>query len=221
MNMGLRIFKLYQNTHDRPEIESLTHQAVLESINTLQSGGVIVFPTETLYGLGVDVNNDSAIERVIELKGRPKNMPISIAVTEISQINRYAEVSGLARRIIDHCLPKPITILLKAKANLNKKLTGGSALVGFRFPDNQLTKEIINNFGPITATSANLHGTAEPVTIDHAVKQFGEQVGVYIDTGPSKFAAPSTVIDTTGDTIKIIRHGACSGRDIEECIRDS
>jgi L-threonylcarbamoyladenylate synthase len=221
MNMVHRIFKLYQNTQYQPEIESLTHQAVLESINTLKKGGIIVFPTETIYGLGVDINNDSALERLVELKGRPKNMPISIAVIDFSQITRYAEISSLAKKIINQCLPKPITILLKAKGDLNKKLTGGSELIGFRFPDNQLTREIIKSFGPITATSANLHGTPEPVTIDSAIGQFGDQVGVYIDTGPCKFAAPSTVIDATGDTIKIIRHGACSGREIEECIQDS
>jgi L-threonylcarbamoyladenylate synthase len=215
--MGNKIFKLHQN--DPTSIRKTIFQdMLLETISTLKSGGAIVFPTETLYGLGVDVTNDDAIEHLIELKGRPHNMPISIAVNDIQQLEEFALISDMAERIIENCLPRPITLLLESKPTVNKKLTAGSKLIGFRFPDNEATKSIIKRFGPITATSANLHGSAEPVNIDIVLDQFGEKVDVYIDTGPCKIKKPSTVVDVSDNTIKIIRHGACSGKELENCL---
>ena len=82
-----------------------------------------------------------------------------------------------------------------------------------------MTTAIINHFGPITATSANLHNCPEPITIDNAIEQFGDRVDIYLDSGPCRFAKPSTVINTINDTIKIIRYGACSGTELEECLR--
>ena len=188
-------------------------------ISTLQAGGAIVYPTETLYGLGVDVFNNQAIDLVIKLKGRPTNMPIAISVVTIDHVKPLAEISDLASRIIENLLPKPITILLKAKTKVSQRLTGGSDLIGFRFPENEYSKEIIKRFGPITATSANLHGAPNPVTIGAAISQFNDQVGVYLDTGPCIIGEPSTVIDATGDTIRIIRHGACSGNELDKYLR--
>ncbi|WP_455391612.1 L-threonylcarbamoyladenylate synthase [[Eubacterium] cellulosolvens] len=184
----------------------------------MRTGGIIVYPTETLYGLGVDIYNDQAIERLIQLKRRPKNMPIAIAVANLDQVRALAMVSKLGLKIIENCIPKPITILLRATDKVNPKLTGGSALIGFRFPDHEVTKELISRFGPITATSANLHGGPNPLTIDSTLAQFGHKVGIYLDSGACAIAKPSTVIDATGETIKIIRHGACSGTELEECL---
>jgi L-threonylcarbamoyladenylate synthase len=187
-------------------------------VSILKNGGVIVFPTETLYGLGADISNGKAIEKVIELKGRPKNMPIAIAVTDIEHVKPLAELSNLARRIIEKCLPKPITILLRAKDDVNPLLTAGSDLIGFRFPEHVATEAIIEDFGPITATSANLHGGEDPVIIEPAIQQFGDKVEIYIDSGSCKYAGPSTVVDASGNTIKIIRYGACTGSELEQCL---
>jgi L-threonylcarbamoyladenylate synthase len=114
----------------------------------LKSGGIIVYPTETLYGLGADITNDKALDRIIELKGRPQNMPIAVAVADLDQVMHLAEISDLASKIINLCIPKPITILLKAKDEVNRKLTGGSDLIGFRFPEHELTQALIKRFGP-------------------------------------------------------------------------
>ena len=187
-------------------------------VSALKNGGVIVFPTETLYGLGADISSAKAIEKVIELKGRPKNMPIAIAVTDIEHVKPLAELSELGCRIIEKCIHKPITILLRAKEDVNPLLTAGSDLIGFRFPEHAATEAIIENFGPITATSANLHGGSNPVIIDPVIQQFGDEVEIYIDSGPCVYGKPSTVVDTTGDTIKIIRYGACTGSEIEQCL---
>lgn len=215
--MGTKIFRQHQNVPISTN-EAIINEMVSETVSTLKAGGVIVFPTETLYGLGVDVTNDRAIDHLIELKGRPENMPISIAVRDLHHLEQFAQVSKIAKRIIENCLPRPITLLLKAKPKVNKKLTAGSKLIGFRFPENEITKLIIQNFGPITATSANLHGSPEPIHLDSALKQFGDKVDIYIDNGPSEIKKPSTVIDVSNNTIKIIRHGACSGKELEDCL---
>ena len=214
--MVKKVFRLYPNNSETG-LNFLT-TVLQECEQTLKSGGVIVYPTETLYGLGVDIRNDQAIEKIIELKGRPKNMPIAVAVTNLEQVKAIAEVSHLALEIINKCIPNPITILLKAKGMVNRKLTGGSDLIGFRFPEHEFTEELINRFGPITATSANLHGGINPIVIDTSLDQFGEGIDIYLDSGPCKIGEASTVVDTTGDTIKIIRHGACSGIKLEECL---
>lgn len=214
--MVKKVFRLYPSNSENGT--NFLTTVLQECEQTLKSGGVIVYPTETLYGLGVDIRNDQAIEKIIELKGRPKNMPIAVAVTNLKQVKALAEVSNLALEIINKCIPKPITILLEAKDVVNRKLTGGSDLIGFRFPEHEFTEALINQFGPITATSANLHGGIDPIIIDSSFDQFGEEVDVYLDSGLCKIGKPSTVVDTTGDTIKIIRHGACSGIELEECL---
>jgi L-threonylcarbamoyladenylate synthase len=214
--MAFTIFRVQLDVHER--LEYFFRNELQECITTLINGGTIVFPTETLYGLGVDISNENAIDRLIALKNRPHNIPIAVAVTDIKQVEQLAIVSKLAKRIITDCLPKPITILLKTKNTVNRKLLGGSDLIGFRFPDHPVTIEIINRFGPITATSANLHGAPPPEVIGTAIEQFGDLINIYIDSGKCRYSKPSTVVDTTGDTIKIIRHGACSGTELEECM---
>jgi L-threonylcarbamoyladenylate synthase len=216
-NMGRMVFTVFP---DRPNQLSKFYEYDLdECVKTLSGGGVIVFPTETLYGLGVDIKNDEAIDRLITLKGRPEKMPIAVAVTSKDQAAQLGYLSSLATKLIDHCLPKPITILVPTKPSINPKLTGGSELIGLRFPDQPVTNMIINRFGPITATSANLHGAKNPSTIGPIINQFQDKVDIYIDSGVCKYNVGSTVIDASGDTIKIIRYGACSGEELEQCLK--
>jgi len=201
------------------EVSIFFEEHLDECVETLRAGGVIVFPTETLYGLGVDIYNDSALDRVIELKGRPKNMPIAVAVSNKDQAARIGTISGLASDIIDKCLPMPITILVPVKSSINSKLTSGSDLIGLRFPDHPVTKALLEKFGPITATSANLHGAGDTSTIEPIIEQFQDLVDIYIDSGKCRYSMGSTVVDTTKDTIKIIRYGACSGEELEQCLK--
>ncbi len=205
---------------DSTQLHAFLKDELFSCIKILQAGGTIVFPTETLYGLGVDIYNETAIENIIRLKGRPKSLPIAVAVSNLSQVERIAKLSDYSLRLIKYCIPKPITILLPVQAGISHRLTSGSKLIGIRFPDNIITKAILDNFGPITATSANIHGTINPATIEPVIEQFNDEVDIYINTGPCQFGIGSTVLDPTGDTIKIIRDGACSGAEIEECLKN-
>jgi L-threonylcarbamoyladenylate synthase len=214
--MAVRIFKV--NIHNKLELDDFLKNELEVCIDILHQGGTIVFPTETLYGLGADIHNASAIERVITLKGRPENMPIAVACSGLEHAKQVAEVTRSAEYFINNCLPKPVTILLKVRSEINRKLTAGSHLIGLRFPDEPVTKALLESFGPITATSANLHGAGDPVKADQAIESFGENVDLYLDTGPSKLAKPSTVVDISSNTIKIIRYGACSGDELKRCL---
>ena len=217
IHMPDKIFRVSPGNNE--QLSRFLNLEITDCISTLSRGGVIVFPTETLYGLGVDIMNDRAIDRLIALKRRPKNMPIAVAVAGLNQAEELAEINDLAEKIIKNCLPKPITILLPASDNVNQKLTAESDLIGLRFPSEPVTVEILRRFGPITATSANLHGSSNPVNIDTAIQQLGGEVDIYIDTGPCKFGKSSTVVDVSKRTIKIIRDGACSGEELEDCLR--
>ena len=214
--MVSRIIKISSGSGE--QLAMFLKQNLKDCVATLKKGGVIVFPTETLYGFGVDIDNSSAIDRLLALKQRPENMPIAVAVTNIEQARSVAEVTGLAEKIIEKCLPKPITILVPVNEGIDQRLTGGSPLIGLRFPDEPVTRTIIEEFGPITATSANVHGEPAPTTIEPVFDRFGSEIELYIDTGSSKLGEPSTVIDTSGDTIKIIRDGACSGDELNQCL---
>ena len=204
---------------DDERLSSFAENELTDCTAALGRGELIVFPTETVYGLGVDINNDPALERLLKVKKRPTTMPIAVAVANLAQARQVVEVPELAVKIVENCLPKPITMLLPVKKGVSNVLPGGSELIGLRFPDNPVTAMIIDRFGPITATSANLHGTPSPATIAPALEQFGDQVEIYIDTGRCRFGQPSTVVDISSETIKIIRDGACSGKELKDCLQ--
>ncbi|UCE73445.1 MAG: threonylcarbamoyl-AMP synthase [Methanomassiliicoccales archaeon] len=170
-------------------------------------GDLIVYPTETLYALGTNPFDEKALNRIFEVKKRPGNMPISIAVSDIQMMESLAEVNILAQKIYEHFLPGPITLLMKKKAKLHALLTAGSDKIGIRVPDHPVAKRIIDIVGPITATSANLHGHPEPKNLKTAVEQLNGEVALYFDCGQSEFQGASTVVDVSNSSIKIIRKG--------------
>ena len=192
------------------DIEDLRH--------VLKRGEMIVYPTETLYGLGADPFSEAALQKLTEAKKRPENMPISIAVSDMKMMETVSHVNELAKRVYKAFLPGPVTILLRKKPNVHFLLTGGSDRIGIRVPDHPVALRLINAIGPITATSANIHNQGAPWNIDTAVRQLGDSVALYLDGGISKYRAPSTVLDATGTSAKIIRKGVISEDEIESAL---
>lgn len=191
----------------------------IENISqVLKRGELIVYPTETLYGLGADPFSETALQKLIEAKKRPENMPISIAVSDMAMMETVSHVNELAKRIYKAFLPGPITILLEIKEHVPKNLTGGGSKVGIRVPNHPVALRLINAIGPITATSANIHDQSEPWDVDTAVRQLGDNVTLYLDSGISKYQAPSTVLDATGPSAKIIRMGVISEDEIQSVL---
>lgn len=198
--------------------EVLSEDDIEDARQVLKSGELIVYPTETLYGLGADPFSETTIEKLIGIKKRPENMPISIAVSDMEMMKTVSHVNDLAERIYRAFLPGPITILLEKKDHVPKSLTGGSSKVGIRVPDHPVALRLIGALGPLTATSANIHNESEPWDIDTAVRQLGNTVALYLDGGISKYQAPSTVLDATGASAKIIRKGVISEDEIHSAL---
>lgn len=173
----------------------------------IKQGELVVYPTETLYALGANPFSEKAIKKLFEVKKRPLNMPISVAVSDLEMMRGIAEVSELAEKIARHFLPGPLTLLIKKRAEFPSILTSGGDKIGIRVPKHKAALKIIKETGPITATSANLHGQPDPKNLDIAINQLGENVTLYIDCGECEYQSPSTIVDVSTPSVKIIRKG--------------
>lgn len=166
----------------------------------VRKGGVIAYPTETVYGLGALATDVKAIKRVFAVKKRPETQPLSIAVADREMLE---EVAILEREdFIERFLPGPVTVILKKKKALPDALTAGSEYVGIRIPDHAMALDLIRLTGPVVSTSANLHGQPDPVDAD----QVTVEVDYLLDGGRCKFAGSSTIVDL--HEYKIVRKGA-------------
>jgi len=187
------------------------------AIAIIKNGGTVVYPTETVYGLGADAFSEAAVRNVYKIKRRRAvTQPISIAVSSFDMLHEVADIDSECFEIIAELLPGPVTILLRKKDRVPAILTAASEVVGVRFPDNEIATRIIEETGPITATSANVSGRNPPTCIEE-VELKVDLLGIIINGGKCKYSMPSTVVDMSkaGATanekgaIEIKRKGAC------------
>ena len=173
-----------------------------KAVTILMRDGIVVYPTETVYGLGADAFSDEAIYRIYEAKHRPLGMPVSIAVADFDMLAAVAHVEPWMETFIQSFLPGPVTVVLAARNCVPGALTGGTGMIGIRIPAHPLAQQLIEQFdSPVTATSANLHGAKEP--------QIPEDCTVHYDLlldGGKLPGTPSTVVDLPAK--KILRAGA-------------
>lgn len=173
-----------------------------KAVSVLMHDGLVVYPTETVYGLGADAFSDEAILKVYEAKKRPLAMPISIAVSDMDMLGAVARPEPWMQEFFDTFLPGPVTVVLPARNCVPEVLTGGTGLIGIRMPAHPLARQLITAFdGPITATSANLHGARDPQTPDECTVQHE-----FLIDGGRLPGTPSTVVDLTKR--EILRSGA-------------
>ena len=179
------------------------------AIATLEQGDVIVFPTETLYGLGADALNPTAVEKVYRLKGRDAANPIPVLVANRDMLAALvAEVPPLAERLIDQFWPGPLTLVLPGRKELPRPLLNSAGGVGVRISSQAIASKLVKELGrPLTATSANLSGRAPARTVEEAKKYFDAEINVFVDGGELTSKTGSTVAEVSGDVIKIIRQG--------------
>lgn len=174
------------------------------------AGGVIVYPTDTLYALGVDPRNASAVRRLFTIKGRRSDQPILLLLPDRSAVAAWAaEVNAAAERLMDRFWPGPLTLVLPARKDVLPELTGGSGKIGLRIPGNAGTRALLDAAGTaLTGTSANRSGGPPPVTAAMVVDAIGGLVDLVLDGGPAASDSASTVVDISGDAPVVIRHGA-------------
>lgn len=190
------------------------------AVDILRREGIVAFPTDTLYGLGADASNETAIKKIFQVKQRPLNLPLPLLVADMSQIAQVAElVPELAWRLARLFLPGALTLVLPKARAISPLITAGSPKVAVRIPAHPIPLALIKSLGsPLTGTSANLSGRPAPVTAEEVFQQLGEGVDLILDGGKCPGGIESTIIDVSGETPLILRQGAIRREEIEQAI---
>ena len=182
------------------------------ALRALRSGGLVVYPTDTLVGLGARATDRAAVDRLLRAKDRPDGMPVSIALSSLEEAERFASFSAMARRYARQHVPGPVTLLLPPTAwgrrTLTGAVTGPGRAIGIRVPDHPVARELAREVGPITCTSANRHGDPPVTTLAQARREFGRSVDVYLPLVPPPSGHPSALVDLTGAEPRIIERRA-------------
>jgi L-threonylcarbamoyladenylate synthase len=187
--------------------------AVELAIDALNNGGLVIYPTETLYGVGVDATNPKAVKKLSEYKDRPLGKPYSIAVADQEMAQEYVELNATAKNLYKEFLPGPLTIISKGKHKVAPGIESEEGTLGVRIPDYKLVTNIVQKLGkPVTATSANASYKKRPYKISDILENISDKqknlIDLIIDAGELPKQEPSTVIDTTLDDLVTLRQGA-------------
>ena len=179
-----------------------------QAVAVLAAGGVVAFPTESVYGLGADATSSAAVERLVAVRGRDEGKPILVLASDVDMVAAVArDVPALGRRLAARLWPGAVTLVLPARDGLPAPLTAGTGTIGVRVPAHATARELVRRFGrPVTAPSANPPGKAPAETIEAVRAYFGDAVGAYVDGGRCD-GAPSTVVAVDGDAVRIVREG--------------
>lgn len=202
--------------------ESPNPQLIDESVAILKKGGIVAYPTETFYGLGVDVTQEQAIKRLYDLKRRDYSSPIAVITADVATLHHYVqEVSSQAERLMEAFWPGPLTILFKANERISKSLTTNTGKIGIRVSSNPIALSIAKGLGcPVTTTSANLSGLPPSFSLKHLNNYFGEKIDLIIDGGELAPSRGSTVVDVSEDKLVIIREGDIPAESLFECFEE-
>jgi len=183
--------------------------AVADAAAVLEAGGVVAFPTETFYGLGVAALDAAAVRRLFALKGRPESRPILVLVDDPARIERFALLTERARELIARHWPGALTLVLSARPAVPAELTAGTGTVGVRQPGHPVARALAAALAaPVTAPSANLTAETPPTTAAEVLGVFEGRIDLVLDAGPTPGGLPSTVLDVTVDPPRVLREGA-------------
>ena len=189
----------------KTSIDAVDENVIGEAIDVLANGGVVLYPTDTVYGLGANIFDSDAVKRVFEIKQRSFLKPLSILVSDVNAIDMVAKVSLNQKEVINNYLPGPYTFILEKSKLVPRVVTSGSSFVGVRVPDNEIACRLASLF-PITTTSANLSDKEVLSNPDEILEQLDCDVDLVIDVGPVKSKRPSVIIDYIDkDNPKIVR----------------
>ncbi len=185
----------------------------------VKKGGLIIYPTDTVYGLGCDPYNLQAVKKVFEVKGR-KNKPLPVLISSMKKALDLAYFTSEALKIVKKYWPGPLTIVLKRRENAPSFLGGDPSLIGLRIPKHPVALKLIRLCGgSLIGTSANLTGKKPPTTVDEAIKQIGDKIDLIIDGGETVIGLGSTVLDLSTETPKILREGPITKEEISSLLK--
>ncbi|MBP9815882.1 threonylcarbamoyl-AMP synthase [Candidatus Woesebacteria bacterium] len=183
-----------------------------EALKVLKNGGLVIVPSDTVYGVAVDATNENAVKKLIEFKSRPPGKAISVFCGSIERLQEYVEVSGSQENIINELLPGPYTLVLTSKHKVSSLLEAENGTLGVRVPQADFVNELVNAFDrPITATSANRAGQSPHYSVEALLNSLSEEkkklIDYIVDAGKLPQRKPSTVVDMTSDSLEILREG--------------
>ena len=185
-------------------------EALASAAEAITAGGVIVYPTDTIYGIGADATNAAAIERIFAIKERDRGKALLMLAGSIEMALRYAQaVAPKTRDVLAQYWPGSVTFVLRANSLLPKELLGGAGTIGIRVPENELCRALCERTGvPIVSTSANLSGASGGVELQQVIGDFTGKVDLIIENGNAPLSSPSTVVDLSGEKPRVLRQGA-------------
>ncbi|MDQ1459933.1 MAG: L-threonylcarbamoyladenylate synthase [Actinomycetota bacterium] len=194
---------------------------IAEAVEVLRAGGLVGFPTETVYGLGADAANPAALQRLFAVKGRPTDHPVIVHVARAAQLDELGrDVPDVAHVLATACWPGPLTLVVRRRADrVAAAATGGRDTVGIRVPDHPVAIALLDAFGEgIAAPSANRFGRVSPTTAQHVRDDLGTDVDLVLDGGPSAVGVESTIVDVTGERPVILRVGGIPDARLAELV---
>jgi L-threonylcarbamoyladenylate synthase len=180
------------------------------AVQALRDGGVVAFPTETVYGLGANAQHEAAVRRIFELKERPRSHPLIVHLDSQRFLHRWARtVPAEAEKLAARFWPGPLTLVLPRAGNVLDLVTGGQDTVAVRVPAHPMAQQLLTAFGGgIAAPSANRYGHVSPTRAEHVRDEFGDAVSVVLDGGECKLGLESTIVDCSGEVVRLLRPGS-------------
>jgi len=207
-------------------IHKITEESLKKAADILRNGGIVAFPTETVYGLGADAFNPDAVAKVFEIKNRPHFDPLIIHIASIDSLEVTADLALLNEKVriklfllAENFWPGPLSIILPKNKKIPNLVTAGLSTAAIRFPDHEAAQNLISlSGGAVAAPSANLFGSLSPTKAEHVQSGIGEKADMILDDGPAKIGIESTVLDISGENVKILRPGGTPKEAIEKLI---
>ncbi len=196
------------------------HDKIRHAADTLRRGGLVVFPTETVYGLGANALDPDAVRKVFRIKSRPSDNPLIVHIADVGDLQLLAKRPPKAAKLLmERFWPGPLTIVLRKKRAVPDVVTAGSDTVAVRMPDNAIARQLIRNACvPLAGPSANISGRPSPTKAEYVLDDLSGMVDIILDGGRTRIGIESTVIDMTVKSPVILRHGGVTKKEIERLI---
>lgn len=202
-------------------IASADGKAIREAADILKSGGLVAFPTETVYGLGANALDGQAVARIFEAKGRPQFNPIITHISSATEAEEFVQVDERAKTLMQYFWPGPLTLILPRKENcaISELVSAGLPSLALRVPSHPVAQDLLKTCGfPLAAPSANRSGNLSPTTPEHVAESLGEDVSMILAAGRCKVGLESTVLNLTDRSPTVLRPGAITAEDIHEVL---
>lgn len=200
-----------------------TADGLLErAVAVLLEGGLVAFPTDTLYALGAHGLMPTAVERVFQAKDRPASMALPLLLAGVEDLEKVAvDVPPLAWDFAERFWPGGLTMILRKAPSVPSEVTAGGDTLAVRVPNHNIARDLIRAVGaPLTGTSANRSGEADPVTAEEVLRQMSGRVDLVVDCGPCPLSGASTIVDMTGDSPRIVREGVIPPDALQQMLPD-